>query len=162
MKNSLRAILFLLCLTFIACKKNDIPDTIPKISFTFNGKHVQYSGNATNVQYEGVALVPVQTTVDSSEFQYQVLAGENNANYFVIIFNGPYPLQKSNIARVSFFGIAYQINGMHYSCHSSMVDMNIKVDGNNLLTGTFSGFLYSLQDGHHIPLTGKFKNVLIR
>jgi hypothetical protein len=106
--------------------------------------------------------VPIQITVDSSEFQYQVLAGKDDNNYFLIVFNGSYPLQKSNIASVSFFGIMYRIDGMYYSGNIRTCDMNIAIDGNNLLTGTFNGFLYSLQDGHHIPLTGKFKNVLIR
>ena len=103
MKNYLRIILFLLCITFIGCKKNDIPDTTPTISFNFNGKHIQYSGNATNIRYEGVALVPVRTTVDSSESQYQILAGKNDANYFLIVFNGPLLTGKEQYCKSVFF-----------------------------------------------------------
>jgi len=159
LKNSFIIILFCVCLFLFGCKKNDTAgDSTPKISFDFQGKHVQYSGKATGVQYEGVALIPIPITTDSSEFQYQVLAGTDDRNYILIVFNGPYPLQKSNISQLKYYGVGYGKNGVNYSCEDC--NLHITIDDNNLLTGTFSGpsqYGQSLSFGN-----GTFKNVVIQ
>ena len=164
MKNALKAILFLVCLSFIACKKNDIPGTAPVISFNFNGKNVQYSGDTTKLPYQGIKVKTVLLSFDSSVFEYVVIGGKDSSNYMEIVFQGPYPLSKSNISEMQMDGIVYVTNRSLYTC-DNICDIKISIDKNNFLTGTFSGTLIEYQMQYQTSQTatvsGQFNNVTL-
>lgn len=163
MKNYLIIFLSLTFLSFMGCKKDSVPNnTIPAIDFTFNGSRIKYSGVATSATYEGVALVPVQVTPTDEWCQYQVLAGTDIKNYIILIFDGPYPLDKSNINQVEYLGLTYATKGDYYTFMKNDSELNLSIDKNNLLTGTFKGHQISSGSEPRHLISGIFKNVLIR
>lgn len=164
MKNALKAILFLLCLSVMACKKNDIPGTAPVMSFNFNGKNVQYSGDTTKLPYQGIKFKTVLLSFDSSVFEYEVIGGKDSSNYMEIGFQGPYPLSKSNISEMQMDGILYVTNRSVYTCYN-ICDIKISIDKNNFLTGTFSGtlieYILQYQTSQTATVSGQFSNVTL-
>jgi hypothetical protein len=165
MLNNSRTIIFIFFFVlFISCKKsNPTSDLTPKISFFFNGKTVQYSGKASGIKYDGVALIGFPLNIDSSQYQYEVLAGTNDQNFILLVFNGSHPLQKSNINQISYLGITYAVNGTQYACVNSC-NMLITIDANNLLTGTFNSTLTEfLPNWKNFKITNAtFENVVLQ
>jgi hypothetical protein len=151
----------LILISGYGCKKDSkkAADTTPDMIFVADERHVHYSGYPTSAsEFIGVGLYNYGGS--DTSYIYAISGGIDNTDYMLIGFTGPHPLTKSNINKVHFNSLNYSKNGAYYVCTGNCT-FNITISDNNLLSGTFTGALYTTSFLELIVNAGSFQNVAI-
>jgi len=119
---------------------------------------VHYSGYPTSgPEFIGVGLYDYGGS--DTSYVYAISGGIDNTDHMIIGFTGPHPLTRSNINKVHVNSLNYE-NGAYYVC-SGNCTFNITMSDNNLLSGSFSGALYTTSSLELTVTAGSFQNVAV-